>query len=64
MFKDYNFKGRNTEFYKLDTFLDDIFYADVGEEEQYIYNLSTGFTRCMIKNLFDGEVVHEMQDMI
>lgn len=64
MFKDYNFEERNSEFYELDTFLDNLFHANVNEEEQYIYNLSTAVTRCMMKNLFDGEVERQMHGMI
>lgn len=64
MFKDYNFEERNSEFYELDTFLDNLFHANVSEKEQYIYNLSTAVTRCMMKNLFDGEVERQMHGMI
>lgn len=66
MFKDYDFDGRNAEFYKLDTLLDDLFHADVvdTEEEQYVYNLSTAVTRCMMKNVLKGEVEHQMHGMI
>lgn len=64
MFHDYDFLGRNPEFYKLDTFLDDLFHANVGEKEQHLYNLSIAVTRCMMKNLFDGEVEREMHGMI
>jgi hypothetical protein len=66
MFIDYDFTGRDPEFYKLDTLLDDIFHADIldTEEEQYIYNLSTAVTRCMMKNLLKGEVEQQMHGMI
>lgn len=65
MFKDYNFAGRNPEFYKLDTILDDLFHADVSiEEEEYTYNLSTAVTRCMMKNILKGEVEQQMHGMI
>lgn len=63
MFKDYNFE-RSPEFYKLDTFLDDLFHADVSEEEQYMYNLSTAVTRCMMKNILKGETEQQMHGMI
>lgn len=64
MFKDYNFAGRNPEFYKLDTLLDNLFHADVIEEEEYIYNLSTAVTRCMMKNILKGEAEQQMHGMI
>lgn len=64
MFQDYDFEGRNAEFYKLDTFLDDLFHANVGENDQYLYNLSIAVTRCMMKNIFDGEVERVMHGMI
>jgi hypothetical protein len=64
MFQDYDFKGRDEEFYKLDTFLDDLFHANVGEKNQYLYNLSIAVTRCMMKNIFDGEVERQMHGMI
>jgi len=64
MFKDYNFEERNLEFYELDTFLDDLFHADVTEDEQHIYKLSIAVTRCMMKNLFDGVVERQMHGII
>jgi hypothetical protein len=64
MFHDYDFEGRNPEFYKLDTFLDNLFHGNVAEKEQYLYNLSIAVTKCMMKNLFNGEVEQQMHGMI
>lgn len=64
MFKDYNFKGRNAEFYELDNFLDDLFHMNVREGEEHLYNLSIAVTRCMMKNMLDGGVSKQMHGMI
>jgi hypothetical protein len=64
MFQDYDLEGRNSDFYKLDNLLDELFHINVSEEEEYIYKLSTAVTRCMMKNLFDGEIEQQMHGMI
>ena len=64
MFQNYDFEGRSSEFCKLDTFLDDLFHANVGDDVQYLYNLSIAVTKCMMKNLSNGEVERQMHGMI
>lgn len=64
MFKDYNFEGRNPELYKLDNLLDDLFHKNVNPDQEYIYNLSTAVTRCMMKNILKGEAEQQMHGMI
>ncbi|MFT6638203.1 MAG: hypothetical protein ACJAYP_000772 [Flavobacterium sp.] len=64
MFENYDFNGRSLEFFELDNFLDELFHKNVDETNKYLYKLSVAVTKCMMTNLYDGEVERQMHGMI
>lgn len=64
MLEDYDFEGREAALYEMDTFLDNLFYIDVTNQTNHLYKLSVAVTKCMMKNLFDGQIERQMHGMI
>ena len=50
-FKDVDTSNRESRFYELDNFLDELFHYEVDDENNHIYKLSIAVTRCMMKNI-------------